>query len=407
MAKIFLIIFILCLMLTSYAWWAEKIDVWVIDAKGRGIPNANVTIVYQSSACDKHASITQQTNSTGMAHFEFMNTVEETAVTKQCVEKSYVINTNYASVSNSTTAIVGERKQYVIVLPVVKYTLKVFGFNNITLPGVYGRFSGYEFRDSLNSILNFYVPIGKSIDVEVIYGNISKTMRVNVNEDTISSIELPVYNLRVKLFNEMGERISGSIKVDNVIKYAAETEETVFERFPYSSAKFEITLKNTTRVVEVGINSELVNIYVDFSPPSITDVSLVENEKKNVKISATVVDLGQYSSGIYSNPFVKYKFTDETNKTTEGWIEQKMYPLKFQVFETTIPAGGKDFMFEIHAIDKQQNENIYTGNYSFKKTTGGGGIKIEVGEISISHIIGIIIFVFIIFLIYKKIRAEI
>jgi hypothetical protein len=59
-------IFLLCIFLgIAFSWWVENITIYVGDYVGRPIKNATVSVVYQSTSCDKHNTITKQTNESG------------------------------------------------------------------------------------------------------------------------------------------------------------------------------------------------------------------------------------------------------------------------------------------------------------------------------------------------------
>lgn len=387
----------------SFAWWSESIDVWAIDSGGRSVEGAEVTIVYQSSACDKHDAISKKTGPDGIAHFEFMNTVLETGVVGGgCVERSYTITTSYAGIANSTVGIVGSKKQYVIVLPLVRYTVSAVGFNNITLPGAFAVISGNRYLSDAGGILRLYVPIGRATDVEIGFGNISRKMRVNIGSDTFETVALPVYNLRIRLFDEDERRISGTIIVGSLSAAATETEDAVFERFPYSSAILLVKSDGKEKTVSVNITAERLDIYIDFSPPAIRDITASATEKKNVRVAATISDDGKHASGLATSPVVRYRFENAT-----AWNELKMYQTAAKAFEATVPAAGNDFDYEIVAVDNQGNENKYSASFSFGKRPEEERREGEVPSLDITHIVAIVIFVFVVFIIYGKIKESI
>lgn len=390
----------------SFAWWSESIDVWVVDTGGRSIAGAEVAIVYQSSACTKHDTLSKKTNANGTAHFEFMNTVlEEGVVGGGCVERSYTITTNYAGIANSTVGTVGARKQYTVLLPLVRYTANVVGFNNITLPSAFAVISGNKYFSDPAGVIRLYVPIGRATDVEIGFGNISRKMRVDIGSDTSETVALPVYNLRIRLFDENERRIGGTITAWNLSATATETMDAEFVRFPYSSAVLTVKADSKERNVSINATAERIDVYVDFSPPALRDMTASVTGKENVKITASVSDDGKHASGLAASPAVRYRFENAT-----AWNELRMYPTAVTSFEATVPAAGKDFSYEIFAADNQGNENRYAANFSFGKKPEEEKKEMpvwEAPELDITHIIAIVIFVFVVFIIYGKIKESI
>jgi len=400
------VIFLLFIVQSIFAWWTESIDVQVVDRFGRGIEGADVSIVYQSSACSKHDVISKKTNITGMAHFEFMNTVlEEGTVGGGCVERFYTITGNYAGLSNSTIGTVGSRSKYTVILQAVKYSVRVVDADNASLLHAFAIIGGNKYFSDSAGVINLYLPIGRSTNVEIGFGNISKVQKVTIGSDTYETIQLPVYDLSLRLFDESGKRINGTVKIGDLVATVTQSEAATFENFPYSSATLVVAVDGKERNISINISSGTLDLYIDLSPPIIRDITATSIAKGNVKITATIADEGGHASGLIGNPVLKYMFENGTL-----WNEVKMYPTSPTSFEGTIPAMEKSFSYMIIAEDKYGNENIYLANFTFgKKEEGptGGEIKIEAPSIEITHIIAIVIFVFVVFLIYSKIKESI
>ncbi len=381
-----------------FSWWYENITVYVGDHVGRPIKNATVSIVYQSTSCDKHDTIVKQTNETGYLNFYFMNMVDEPS---PCVERAYIINVKYFDITKSKVAIVGEKKDYSFFLEAARLKVRVVGYNNSTLPFSYLVIFGEKYYTDAAGTANIILPIGKEIPIEVYFGDISKATKVLIRGDEEITISLPVYDLKIILYDENGNRISGKVIVENLMTYVEKDKEGMIEKFPYTSAKFSIVVGNKSKEIEQKINSDLLEIYVDLSPPEIRNVRISETKEKNVKISANIFDPGKYSSKI-KNVSVTYRFLNGSKITQKAYLSGK------DTYEVTIPARGNDFEFEILAIDEQGNKNEYLGNYTSRKDVEKGRkeITIDIGFNPVI-IIGIIVIVIIIVIVYKKIREAI
>jgi hypothetical protein len=258
---------------------------------------------------------------------------------------------------------------------------------------------------STTGIAAIELPTGKNFQINVSYGEMSSQLSKSLTGDLSENISLPVYDLRIKLYNDSGDRIKGQIKVGTFSQWALLTEDAVFEKFPYKAANFTVIIDNKERHIEKVIDSENVSMYADLNIPSIRDVTQASVTGGVARISAIVSDEGNYASGLAFNPVLRYILNDSTE-----WIVIKMYPKSAKVFEVDVPANGTNIVYQIIAEDKQGNREIYDGRFDFKtsKITKPAGkpfdLQALLSMISLPHIIGIIIFIFIIFLVYRRLR---
>lgn len=396
------VIFLALLFPILFAWWSENIDIWVIDPKGRSIPNANVTIVYQTTACNKHTSLTKTTDVSGRVHFDIMNMVEEGGV-PECVEKSYPMTATYGGVSNTTIGVVKSETEYLVMLPLVRYTARVVGMQNNTLVPSYAIFAGNRYTSDSKGVVSVFVPATRSSNVDIGFGNVTKAVKVDSSSDREETVVLPVYILEIRLFDENEKRINGTINAGGVISVATDTEAAVFNNFPYSSINATVFSGGEQREVSIIVTSPQLDVYVDFSPPTIREVTATTTSKGNAQISAAVAEDGKHASGLASNPIVRYKLANTT-----AWAESKMFPTATKKFEATVLVSNTDFEYEILAFDNQGNEKKYVSSFSFEKkgdTKGDTGFKAP--SIDVTHLVAIAIFVFVVFLVYRKIRESV
>jgi len=385
-----------------FAYWSESTDVAVIDQIGRPISNANVTVVYQSTKCNYHEQITHQTDNNGRTHFEFVNTIDETAVTTDCVEREYTITAIYGGISNSTTGDVNNTNElYVIPLPVVYYTIRIVDSNDNPITDASVVYQGSNYRADMRGTVNLPVPIGKDQKASIVFGSISREIRIYAFADASQTVKLPVYDLKIKVFNEYGLRLPAIVRVDGMSAQATELTDAVFEKFSYETAHINVTVEDRTKSFEVKIVNDTVNVYFDFSPPVIRDLKSEVVERGNVKISAAIVDEGTHAAGITENPLAYYA----TDENFTNFTETKMYPMGSDSYYVVLPSRGANVKFIINATDTQGNIGSYEGKYLFKEE------KIEekpvtIEQISITHIIGLIAFVVIVIFVYQKIREQ-
>jgi hypothetical protein len=376
----------------------------VIDVSGRPLPNSSVSIIYQSYVCGRHDLLTLTTNETGMAHANLVNNVLEAGVYPPCVESQYTIRASYMSAINETLGIVGMYPTYAVVLPVAEYRMNVRMPNGKYLYPV-SVTVGTQVVASSTGIVSVELPTGKAFSINVSYGEMSTQLSRSLTGYLIENISLPVYDLHIKLYNDSGERIKGQIKVGTFSQWALLTEDAVFEKFPYKAANFTVIMDNKERHIEKIIDSENISMYADLTIPAIRDVSHAAVTGGILRVSASVSDESNYASGLAFNPVLRYILNDSTE-----WTVIKMYPKSAKVYEVDVPANGINVVYQVIAEDKQGNMDIYDGRFDFK---GSKPLKppdkpiniIELlSQISLPHIIGIIIFLFIIYLVYRRLR---
>jgi len=395
---------ILALFSVSFALWTDSIDILVIDVGGRPLSNSSISVIYQSYTCGKHDILASTTNGAGIAHADLVNNVLEAGVYPPCVERQYTIRATYMGVMNETLGIVGTSSTYVLMLPIAEYKMNVRMLNGKYLYPVTITV-GTQAITSSTGIVPIELPIGKNFQINVSYGEMSSQISKSLTGDLSENISLPVYDLRIKLYNDSGDRIKGQIKVGGLSQWALLTEDAVFEKFPYEAANFTVIMDNKERHIEKIIDSENISIYADLTIPAIRDVSQAAVTGGVLRVSASVSDEGNYASGLAFNPVLRYILNDSTE-----WTDIKMYPKSAKVFEVDVPANGTNVVYQVIAEDKQGNMEIYDGRFNFtgSKPPKPPGKPLDVlellSQISLPHIVGIIIFIFIIYLIYRRLR---
>ena len=355
-----LLIFTL-LVTGSHAFWAEEIDFLAIDVLGRPIKDATITVVYQSFNCATHADIIKKTDSQGIAHFEFINTIPETAVTANttCVERSYSIISSFAGTTNTTIGHLNRsNKLYEVRFQVTYHTLLVRDAYDSPLVPSIAEYQGLSFETDKSGRMFIPLPIGKSIEINITYRNITKTITRKENSETISKVNLSVYDLKVKLFNQRGVRLVGNITIDDLTQRTNVSSSAIFERFGYDQATFKIAVKDRRKTIIANITGDTIDLYVDLAPPSIRDLSIGVTSSKNLEFKVSIVDEGLYASGLLTNPIIEYDIGD-------GLRVVKMFPTSAIDYEATIPAKGNNTVYKISAIDLQENIGSHEGNYTF------------------------------------------
>ncbi len=383
----------------TFAYWSEKIDVQVIDIAGRPISNADVTIVYQSVACSTHSSIVKATGADGKAHFEFINTIEETAVTTNCVERLYPITVNYAGTSRSIIGDVNRTdKLYVVTFPVVYYMLRVTDANDNPLSDSIAQYDGATYRADIRGIITLPTPIGIEQNVKVIFGNAIKNVKIVATADSSETVKLPVYDLRVRVFNEFGLRIAAVVNTDNLTLQATELSDAIFEKFSSDIARITISVDDKIKKFDLKVTEQILDVYFDLSPPSIRDFRVEVVERGNLKMSVAVVDEGTYAAGISVNPQLLYAFDNE------NFTQVQMFPVGDNRFSTVVPSHGANTDFKIIATDSQNNSATYNSSYLFVEEKK----KEEAPVVPVSpiHIVGLIIFVIVVIFVYQKLREQ-
>jgi len=396
-------VFILMLLASvAFAFWSEKIDVYVIGSGGRALKNATVDVVYQSVKCGDHVAISKQTDEFGIAHFEFMNIVDETP-NSACVERSYTITVALIGLSNSTIGYLSNTdKKYFIKLPLLQEVLTIVDFDGRTVSNASAVFADTAFTSDASGTIYLSLPMGAQSEVVVGYGGVSRSLQINPSDSSSMTVTLPIYDLKIRLFDEFGGRVNGTVSFGGNTEISTPSSPALFLRFAEESAGFSIIVSGKQKIIDTAITSDTIDIYFDFTAPSIRDVQVALSGKNSVKVTAAIVDDGIYASGLSSNPTLGYSAGD--NESTE----LKMYPVSANAFEATIPADGKNVNFSIITSDKQSNTNRYEGTYSFGGSTAMVDEETKLSlQISPVHLVGVFVFILVVVFVYQKIKEQV
>lgn len=395
-SKIISFIFFIIISI-SFAYWAENINVTVYSKDGLPMSNVNVSVLYQSTGCNVHSEISKLTNSSGMASFSFMNTVDESF--GNCVERIYTITASFGGYTNSTIGQVDKKeKSYQLWLPFILHVVNVKNAVNSSVKNATVIAYGISYQTDISGNAYIILPAAMISNFEVSYGNVKKISSANPSLRKMTNVYLPIYDLKVGLTDENGNPLVGIIRYGEEEKILNESY-VIFKGFSDLNPKFYVTVNNITKLISSVVTSDNLILRYDTSPPIITNVE--KNVKNNkLYITATVVDGGKFSSGISSYPILS--FTSNIS-TVSG---QKMFFIGNNKYETSIPLEGEEIKFTIIATDVQGNSANYSDTYlvSFNPV-----IEIEktTREFSWITFVGIIVFVIIIYVIYLKIREQI
>ena len=403
-ANALIAIVLIVLSSTAFAYWSEKIDVYAIGSDGRALKNATMDVVYQSTKCGDHVVISKQTDEFGMAHFEFVNTVDET-FNPACVEHSYTITAALVGLSNSTIGYLSNTdKKYFIKLPLLQEVITVIDGEGRTVSGASAVFSGTSFQSDASGTIYLSLPMGAPSEVVVGYGGVSRSLKINPSDSSSMTVTLPIYDLQVRLFDEFGRRINGTVSFEGNTEISTSSSPALFPRFAEESAGFSIIASGKQKIINTTITSDTIDIYFDFTAPSIRDVQTTLSGRNSVKITAAVVDDGTYASGLTSNPTLGYSLGAANDS---AYTEIKMYPVSANTYEATVPAGGNDVRFSIITSDKQSNTNRYEGTYSFGSTIAVEEEEKPSLQISPLHLVGVFVFILVVVFVYQKIKEQV
>lgn len=396
-------VFILAILLMAgivSANWSENIAVYVIGWDGRGLSNATVDVVYQILCYHPHATIEKQTDNFGMTTFTFGNNMQDEggAVNLSCVEYSYNIIASDAGFTNSTEgSVYNPDKNYFVMLPLLQRDLTILDSSNRPLSDAVVTVASTSFVSDSNGMVYFSLPIGMASNISVSYGDIEQTLSINPSSSNVTTVSLPIYDLKVLLFDEQGNRINGTVSFGGISELSTIESPAMFPHFSEASATFDVRASGKEKMLTSNITSDTLDIYFDLTPPAIRNVETTVTSKNSLAVTAAISDDGAYASGLASNPTLSYSLGS-------GYIGVEMFPASVNTFQTTIPANGENVSFTITAVDNQNNSNYYYGTYNFEGTS----VKAQKPTLQIEPVqfIGVLIFVVLVIFIYQRIKQQ-
>ncbi len=412
-----------------HAAWTESLEVHVVDAKNRPLKGAVIEIkyqknnfpIYRDSNLDGHSTLI--TDETGRVDFTFSNNVDNNLYEI----RYYYLSANYSGEYQSEKIVcstLGERchsKTYLKTFFMDAYRVTVYVRDQKQRPisNAVVRYAGMEYETDSNGMAWVNVLNKKSYSISVEYEGKKRTVQGKINgNDEIAYAIIPRYNIRLRVVDDNGNVMHAEAMLNNITKESDENGYITFEKILSDNVEVLVRYKGGFRKVELALSDDVdMDVVVDETPPTIVLVSKEADEDENaIIISASIRDPGSKGSGLReSDPArLRYKIGNE------GWSSVSMYQTGKDAFQATIPLKyDVKINFEIEAFDAQGNAQSYvdsiivksTGKIESEKKDGEEEKPEEVKEKSgidiVTLIAGIIIFLVILLIIYKKYTGEI
>lgn len=331
--------------------WGELVQVRVLDAYNRLLPNATVNVTWQLSETRGYTtSINRFTNLAGRVNFS----IDNTEIEKSATDYTYIVRVGFQNWTNRSTYTVNVGAvPRTLTLPVynVVFQVKDKEGHPLSIPlAVDGKSIG---RSDAGGVATMFFGQGLH-NVSAQYGDLRKSLTFNVQDDMTVNVSLKLYNLAVRVMDDTGAPLIAQVYVGSTSKPTDNSGKVVFYNLtdpsPLLNAYYGRYAK--TSLVNLDGQNETTLLF-DTHPPEISDVQ--SGWKGSVlQIQAKILDLGDYSSGLREgNASISiYYITPDGNQHT-----MPMYTIGHNLYEGLIPisGGAEQIRYTVQAIDADGN----------------------------------------------------
>jgi hypothetical protein len=370
--KFNLTLFILLILASAFVYsaWSEDLRVYAADAKNRPIEGVTITVAYQKAQFPIYTGmsydglVSQKTNAQGYADFEIHNTV--TDVTYEL--RYYYIEMSYSGltkIDKITCPLMGTKchpneKTHLFTLDTHRVNLNIKDQSGRPVEGALVTYNENTFTTSSTGLISLNIPQNTEFIVVVDYGGSKRTVRDTVaREDKNIDVTFDRYNVRYRIINDEGVPLNSEVILNDIIKQTDEDGYVLFEGITGNQLNVFVRFDEGSREFTSAINQDInTNLIMDMTPPTITNAFHQIDEDKNlIFVNAKVVDPNTYASGLRSVSPVKMRYRIGDG----GWKTIEMYTTGKDAFQGTIPYENQLIMYEIEAIDAQENIQKFNG----------------------------------------------
>ena len=354
-----LVIAMMAILLGSgivFSGYVEERDILVIDAKTRAVEGASVIVEHQLNHIDGIVNTTPFfTNNKGLVHIKYVNTEYQAALTNY----NYKVYVEYKGYTQAVDVVALQGgKQVMAQLPLYGVIVFVHDQSNKPLKANVTLFNMTRETDA-GGIATYAAPAGTH-EVILEYLGVLKAYTVTVSgDDAFLEAPLAVYHPQVAVSDDSGNPIPGTLKYGSQecdLSGGLACNLTVI-----GEDQFNVTIQTADKTYnKTLLNSNYIEITIDLSPPSISDVDILTRADR-VTVTATITDPGPKASGVDTNdlPYISYTAVYPSGVSEEGRVS--MLPQGGIYAADLSITSNCEFNYVIYAKDRQGNINSVSG----------------------------------------------
>jgi len=425
-----LALFILFIMAFSFVFstWEDTIRVYAVDNSNRPIEGATIKVTYQKNQFPiyKDTGFDGEsillTNSEGYADFIINNNVQSVTyeIRYYYIEVSYgTLNKKEKVTCNSMGATCHPREYlHTFTLNTNRVNLNIKDQSGRGIEGAKVSYGGNIYTTDSTGKMFVTIPQNTDFVIVVDYNENKRTVKDKMLKvDKNVDVTFNRYNVQYRIINDEGTNLNAEVILNEEIKQTDEEGMVLFEGIIGNEIDVFVRFENGSREFKSAINQDINTILVmDLAPPVITNVFHEIDVNKNIIfVNAKVTDPNTYGTGLRSASPVKMRY----KIGEEGWKTIEMYTTGKDAFQGTIPYEDSHILYEIEAIDAQDNIQKYNGKIDKQGTNSSVNNETDVDDPVIDEpkgegfintntlIIGGVILLIIAFIGYKFYTGEI
>ena len=360
-----------------FSTWEETTRVYAVDKANRPIEGVNITLTYQKeqfpiyNEANFDGKVSQLTNAQGYADFKIYNLVEDVRYEM----RYYYIEMNYSKLYKKekvTCSGLGDLchpREYIhsFYLDAYRVNLNIKDQSDRPIEGALVTYNSNTYTTGQTGKLYVTVPENTQYVIVVDYEGSKRTLKETIErQDKTADVVFNRYNVKYQITDDKGTAIPAEVILNDQIKNTDEQGYVLYEGIVASEISVFVRFENGSREFNEGISQDINKILVmDLTPPTITNVFHEIDKPKNIIfINGKVVDPNTYGTGLRTSSPVKLRY----KVGSAGWKTVEMYVTGKDAFQATIPYENELIMYEIEAIDAQENIQKYNGKID-KETT--------------------------------------
>lgn len=353
-----------------FSTWEDTIRVYAVDTANRPIEGVNITISYQKAQFPIYkdenfdGKVSLLTNAQGYADFKIYNVVSNLTYEM----RYYYIEMNYDKlykkdkVTCSSMGSTCHPREYTHLFELNAYrvNLNIKDQSDRPIEGALVSYNTNTYTTGSTGKLYVTVPDKTQYIIVVDYEGSKRTLKETIEkQDKSVDVVFNRYNVRYQIVDDMGTSIPSEVILNDVIKNTDENGYVLFEGIVASEINVFVRFENGSREFTESIGQDVNKMFIiDMNPPTLSNVFHEIDKAKNVIfINAKVVDPNMYGTGLRPSSPVKLRY----KVGTAGWKTVEMYVTGKDAFQATIPYENELIMYEIEAIDAQENIQKYNG----------------------------------------------
>ncbi len=353
--RLFVILLALSLILAalpiSHSQWSENVEVRVLDAKNRPLPNATVNITWQVDHGRPGATPNKLTNARGRVNF----TLIDLDIFNDTLDPYFYVYVKYGELTRSTQYTNNDGPMpRTTQLPVYQVTFLTKDNSGAPISVSLDIDGTFHVKSSADGTV--MVPLSASSHTVLVkFRDSQKSIPITVSDDVTIPLQLQLYQLQVRVIDDTGAPLEAQVYVGSDTVNTDKDGYAYFFNITDPRPLLTVHYGQFKKEISVGLDSlNHTAVIFDLHKPAISNLQSVFNGS-SLQVRANVADEGDYASGLaQNNGSVKLIYSFGSRPDTAS---VPMYAAGYNLFEAYIklPEGERTVHYTVEVVDAEGN----------------------------------------------------